>query len=213
MMLDKLRVFAKKAWKQGKSHPYRWSWLILSILGSTYFAFWQWPLIYATNANLVVNVHFKVSPGSDSPVSGKPFWVLNTSDQRKLYLNRIEDKEYLYYTPCAVLDCDPNNTDWVPISPRILDNCSDAVGCTVKSLVLSEQDRNELRLLLRTRGKRVDSPTPSKMSVADPGGWGDNGRIPVWLFCVFLATKFGKAWNEFLFQPNTEEHERRTPSV
>jgi hypothetical protein len=179
----------------------RWIWLLLSVLGSAYFAFWLWPWIYALSANLVVNVHFEVSPGDDVSV---PFFVLNMPTQRAKYRGRIADKDSFYYTPCAVLDCDPNKTTWVRLSPKEL-GCSDVVGCTVERHKLSEQNRNDLRLTLRTQGKGVEPPPTAKTSVSDPGGWGDRGRWPVFLFCVFLAIKFGKALDEFLFQPHRKQ--------
>jgi hypothetical protein len=134
-------------------------------------------------------------------------FVDNTPVQRGLYLGRIKDNNRFYYTPCAVLDvsdCNPNNYPWEPLSAKDL-GCSDVVGCVGWKVKLSEQDRNDLRLGLRVQGKDVGSSPITKTSIADPGGWGGIGRWPIWAFCVFLAMKFGKAWEEFLFPRNPKE--------
>jgi hypothetical protein len=99
----------------------------------------------------------------------------------------------------------PRDYTWFPLPPKDL-GCSDVVGCTVQEYRLSVQQRNGLALGLRTQGINVVGfPPVANTSISDPGGWGDDGRWPVWFFCVFLAMKFAKALEEFLFRRKDAE--------
>jgi hypothetical protein len=122
------------------------------------------------------------------------FFVLNTLEHRQQYKNNI-DRANLYYTPCGVLDCGPDkdrNYQWKSLPPKKLD-CSEVVDCAVEEYTLSVQERNYLRLELRTAGINVGFPPAASTSISDPGGWGERGKWPVFFFCVFLAMKFVKA--------------------
>ncbi len=178
-------------------------WIAVSLFGSWYFAYRLWPRICESNSNVVVSVNFRANPLPGADFKGVTFWH-NIPSMRDRYRGNYVDKDIFWYTACALLPlsqkqyCDWEN-NWNRITLKEL-GCKDMMSCEAERYTVPEQTRNDLFIKPKKDAAFTLAERPGP-SLADPGGWGDNGKLPLFFVCWFLATKLGKALDEFLFQP------------
>ena len=182
---------------------FTWGWIIVTLVGSWYFAFRLYPKAYAALSDTVVPVYFLVRDPS------KPYGVIyypNTREFRRLYLKSVSDNEFLYYSACDILPpsqrpyCDVSS-NWKMVHASVF-NCVDVKTCEQPTYTLSEWRRNlELAGISTKGGQKITIDEKKEVSLKDPVGWGYAARWPLFFIFLFFGVKLGRAIGEFLFQP------------
>ena len=194
-----MNIMLSKDRRQKTVALFTWIWLTGSLLGSSYFAFWLFPKIYAARTGAVVRLWFQ----GKTPEGGAVYWP-NTEAYRKEPYNSLRDASFLWFSRCDILPlsqrpvCDDSN-NWAPVNPSDI-GCIDVRTCSVSTYFLNREKKNEqLSNLTPKSGSSFtmsDVPSPSW---SDPTAWGDATRWPLFFVCLFLAVKVGRTLGEFLF--------------
>jgi hypothetical protein len=179
---------------------FTWIWLIGSLITSAYFAFWLFPKVYAERRLSTVQLYFLAKDPSDN----SRIYYPNLEVFRKMFHKDLLDKDFLYLSSCDILPlsqrpiCDGTD-NWKGIPPREV-NCIDVVTCSSSTYILSENQRSRyLTGIVPVGGAKISLSDLPPLSLADPIGWGDAARWPIFFFSLFLAVKLGRALAEFLF--------------
>jgi hypothetical protein len=196
-----MKVISSANRRQRMIALFTWTWFIVSIITSAYFAFWVFPKIYEARTGATVRLWFQGKNPDGNPV----YWP-NTETYRTPPYNDLRDESFLYFSKCDILPlsqrpvCD-DTANWTRVDPHNV-SCNDVKGCSTPIYSFNQAEKNKyLTNLVPKSGMSFnisDIPAPSW---SDPTEWGETTRWPLFLVCLFLAVKLGRALGEFLFLP------------
>jgi hypothetical protein len=185
-----------------------WVWIIGVIIMSSWFAFWLYPETLAKAKNSIVTVFFQAKVENSKNLVYYP----NNDYFRELFLRKLSDDNFLYYTKCDLLDSKPRTTcdssrNWRRLKLDIF-NCDSVEKCNKEKHIFDFwEKKEELVNIITTNGKPIDiKDEKSKITMGDPFSWGMNAQWPLFFFFIFLGIKLGKSILEFYFLGNSDEH-------